>query len=46
MNGFFTDNYFDVTPEQAVELEFETQAEVENIATKLKTYSLYNSSLH
>lgn len=46
VDGFFTDNYFDVTPEQPVELIFETEAEVEQLESKLKTYSLYDSSEH
>jgi beta-mannosidase len=44
--GFFTDNYFDVTPEQPVSLIFETKIEVDDIVGKLKTYSLYDSSEH
>ena len=40
---FFTDNYFDVTPEQPVSLIFETTTEIDDIVGKLKTYSLYDS---
>ena len=32
----FTDNYFDVTPEQPVSLVFETTTELDDIVGKLK----------
>ena len=38
IEGFFSDNYFDVLPGQPVQIEFQTKETIEDFAGKLKNY--------
>ncbi|TKG93428.1 glycoside hydrolase family 2 protein [Puteibacter caeruleilacunae] len=40
IEGFFSDNYFDVLPGQSTEIEFQTKETIEDFAGKLKTITI------
>jgi beta-mannosidase len=43
VNGFFTDNYFDLLPGQPVEVHFTSDKVIDNLEQKLKILSLFDT---